>query len=103
MIRDCPERKYKMTQPESQDSLTIKAEEVTKEEVTKTEATTGLEEIATIPTGGNPGTMTTEEEATEEMTEIAGEMRGGTGAAAEVETDAEEALQVEVNDSPAYQ
>lgn len=104
MIRDCPERKYKVTQPESQDSLTIK--EAMKEGVTTTEVTIGLEEIATLrteeTTEGIEG-MTTEEEAiAEKMTEI-GEMTGGTGVAAEAETDAEEAHQAEVNDLQAYQ
>jgi hypothetical protein len=99
MIRECPERKHRLNQPENKDNTTATKEGMRKE-VMITEEMTDQGETDTIQTDATtvPGEMMIAEEVTiaDEMTEIIGK-RGGREVEARI-TDEEEEVQVQVND-----
>jgi predicted RNA-binding protein with EMAP domain len=100
MIRECPERKYRLNQPENKDNLTATKED-TRKEVMTTEEMTDRGEIDTTQTDVTtiPGEMMIAEEVTiaEEMTEIE-EKTGGREVEAMIIGEEEE-VQVPVNDA----
>jgi hypothetical protein len=103
MIRECPERKYRLNQPENQDNLTT-TKEGTREGVMKTEEMTDQGEIDTTLTDVTtiPGEMMIAGEVTiaGEMTEEIEEKTGGREVEAMIEMiDEEEEVQVQVNDA----
>jgi len=98
MIRECPERKYRLSQPENKDSITTQVD--MREKATTTEEMTDREETDTTQTDATttPGEMTIAGEVTiaDEMTEIEGTTEGTE--AERTETTEEEQVPVQVND-----